>query len=357
MRTVAVTRIGDLRDLDPSTRGRVGVVDLPDRDVGPEDVRIRVAYAGICGSDPHVVEGFFGTEVPRGLGHEVSGVVVELGDRATRTGLRVGDRVGANFMRYCGTCDPCRDGRQQFCRHAREYSRPGMADSVVWHESQVFRLPDEVSLRAGALLEPTAVAVRIVDKMRLRVGDRVVICGGGPIGQLVLQLARLHGATSLTLLEPHAGRRELALRHGADHVIDPVGEHQAARADEITRGQGYDVVVDASGSTRAVAGLLGLATRGGTVVYGAMYPQDYELPLNLAEHLYLRELTLTGVFVSPYAFPRAVRLLPRLDTTAFTGAVFPLEQAEAAFAAHLSGEHLKVLIQPHPDHQPHPDKE
>jgi (R,R)-butanediol dehydrogenase/meso-butanediol dehydrogenase/diacetyl reductase/L-iditol 2-dehydrogenase len=344
MRTVAVTKIGSLRDPDESTRGRIGVVDLPEQPLGPEDVRIRVAYAAICGSDPHLAEGFFGTDVPIGLGHELSGVVEALGERANRNGLRVGDRVAGNFLRFCGTCPPCREGRQQFCEHIQEYNRPGMSETITWHESQVYKLPDSVSLLQGCLLEPTSVAVRIADKTRIKVGDRVVICGGGPIGQLCLQVLKMYGATSLTMIEPIAERREMALRLGADHVIDPVGEDQGARAAEITEGAGYDIVVDASGSTRAVKGLLDIATSGGTVVYGAMYPQEFELPLNLSDYLYLKELTLTGVFVSPYAFPRALRVLPLLQLDDLTRAVFDLEDAAEAFAVHVSGKYPKVVI-------------
>lgn len=344
MRTVAVTKIGSLRDPDESTRGRIGVVDFPEQPLGPEDVRIRVAYAAICGSDPHLAEGFFGTDVPIGLGHELSGVVEALGERATRNGLRVGDRVAGNFLRFCGTCRPCQEGKQQFCENIQEYNRPGMAETVTWHESQVYKLPDDVPLLKGCLLEPTSVAVRIADKTNIKVGDRVAICGGGPIGQLALQVLRMHGATSLTLIEPIADRREMALRHGAEHVIDPVAEDQQARADEITGGRGYDVVVDASGSPRAVRGLLDIAAKGATVVYGAMYPETFEMPLNLSDYLYLKELTLTGVFVSPYAFPRALQILPHLDVDELTRAVFPLESAVEAFEAHVSGAHPKVVI-------------
>ncbi|MEO8527821.1 MAG: alcohol dehydrogenase catalytic domain-containing protein [Pseudolysinimonas sp.] len=344
MKTIAVTKIGNLRDPDPETRGRVGIVDFPAQPLGEEDVRIRVAFAAICGSDPHLAEGFFGTAVPIGLGHEISGVVDALGERAHRTGLAVGDRVAGNFVRFCGTCLPCREGRQQFCEYLQDYNRPGMSEFVTWHESQVYRLPDSVSLLMGCLLEPTSVAVRIVDKAHLEVGQRVAVCGGGPIGQLVVQLMRRHGATSLTMIEPIASRRAMAQRHGAEHVIDPLAQDAVAIAQEITLGRGFDVVVDASGSTRAVSGLLDLAARGGTVIYGAMYPEDFEMPLNLSDRLYLQELTLTGVFISPYAFPRALQLLPQLDVEELTATVFPFWEAVDAFDAHLSGQHPKVII-------------
>ena len=342
--TVAVTKIGSLRDPDAGRRGQIGVVTFPADELGPEDVRLTVAYAAICGSDPHLAEGFFGTEVPIGLGHEISGVITEIGPGVRRTDLAVGDRVSGNFVRFCGTCPPCQDGRQQFCEHLGDYNRPGMARTVVWHESQVYRLPEGVSLLKGCLLEPASVAVRIADKTRIRPGDRVAICGGGPIGQLALQLMHRYGATALTMIEPIAERRELAGRFGARHVVDPTAETLTDRAREITGGAGFDVVIDASGSRHAVAGLLDIAAPGGTVVYGAMYPEDYDLPLNLSDYLYRRELTLTGVFVSPYTFPRAVRLLDELDLEPFLQAVFDLEQAAEAFEEHLSGRHPKVVI-------------
>lgn len=347
--TVAVTKIGRLNAADPDERGAIGVVTFPAQKLGPEDVRIEVAYAAICGSDPHLAEGFFGTDVPIGLGHEISGVVAELGPGVRRSDLQVGDRVSGNFVRFCGSCRPCQDGRQQFCVNLQEYNRPGMARSVVWHESQVYKLPESVSLRKGCLLEPTSVAVRIADKTRLRPGDRVAICGGGPIGQLALQLMRRYGATSLTMIEPIEERRALAKRFGSQFVIDPSTESLTERADQITDGDGFDVVIDASGSRHAVQGLLEIATAGGTVVYGAMYPSDFEMPLNLSEYLYLKELTLTGVFVSPYTFPRAVQLLAELDLEPFLSTVFDLHDAGEAFAAHLTGAQPKVLIRCNPE--------
>jgi L-iditol 2-dehydrogenase len=344
MKTAAVTRLGSLRAEDPKARGIIEVIDLPELPLGPEDVRIAVAFAAICGSDPHIAEGAFGTETPIGIGHEISGTIVELGTHATKKGLALGDRVAGNFLRFCGTCDFCLEGKQQFCRYIQEYNRPGMAESIVWHESQVYKLPDTVSLEEGCLLEPTSVAVRIADKAAIKVGATVAICGGGPIGQLALQIMKRSGATSLTLIEPIAERRAMALRLGADHVIDPVAGGQQAEADDITGGLGFDVVIDASGSPRAVEGLLPLVTRGGTLIYGAVYPAEYQMPLNLFQYCYFNELTITGVFVSPYAFPRAVRVLADLDLSEFTTTIIPLDRVGEAFETHLSGKHPKVIV-------------
>ena len=344
MKVVHVTKIGSLRDPDPRTRGAVGVLDVPEQDLGPEDVRVKVAYCAICGSDPHLAEGIFGTDLPIPLGHELSGVIVELGPKATRKGLRIGDRVAGNFVRFCGTCYYCQNGQQQFCNHIQEYNRPGMAETIVWHESQVYPLPAEVSLRRGCLLEPTSVAVRVMDKAAPRIGERVVVIGGGPSGLLTLQMIKMMGATDLTLVEPIAARRVLGQRYGADQVIDPTSVAVPEAAAELTHGLGYDIVIDCSGSTRAIQSAPVITAKGGRLIFAAMYPGDYEFPLNIHQYCYLHELTITGLFVSPYAYPRAVQIMPRLDLAAFTQSVFELNDAVAAFEAHVSGEHPKVLI-------------
>ncbi|NLM45807.1 MAG: alcohol dehydrogenase catalytic domain-containing protein [Firmicutes bacterium] len=345
MKVAAITKIGSLKDPDPSKRGRVELIDYPEQEVGPEDVKIRVAYCSICGSDPHVAEGIFGTDVPIGLGHEVSGVVEALGEKATKKGLKVGDRVAANFLRFCGTCYYCQNGQQQFCEHTDEYHRPGMAEYVVWHESQVYKLPDNVSLKEGCLLEPTAIAVRAMDKMGHKVGSRVAICGGGPIGQLALQMVKMYGATYLTMIEPVAERREIALSFGAEYVIDPATQDVVEEAMRITGGLGFDVVLDASGAPAAVGNLPRITAKGGTLLYGAMYPGDFTMPLNLFKYCYFNELTISGFYVAPYAFPRALQLLPRLNLKPFTAKVVPLERVAEAYDVHMSSKYLKVLVQ------------
>lgn len=344
MKVVSAIKIGNMRDPDESKRGKVGILDMPMQKMGPEDVRIKVAYCAICGSDPHLVEGIFGWEAPFGMGHKLSGVIMEVGEKATKKGLKVGDRIAGNFLRFCGTCYYCQNGQQQFCQFADESNNPGMAETVVWHESQVYKLPDDVSLRQGCMLEPVSVAVRMMDKVRPRFGDRILISGGGPIGLLGLQAMKMYGATSLTLSEPIASRRELALKYGADHVIDPLNQDILEEAMKITDGLGFDAVVDCSGSVHAVGVLPKLTAKGGTLLYGAMYPNDFEMPLNLYQYCYANELTISGYYVSPYTFPRSKQMLSRFDLEALTEKVFDIDDAEAAFEAQLSGKYPKILI-------------
>ena len=345
-RTVCVIKYGNMKDKDESQRGQVGVLDTPDIPVGPHDVKIKVAYCAICGSDPHIVNRAFPERVPPfGLGHEVSGVVVELGPEATVKGLKVGDRVAGNFMRFCGSCYYCANGQQQFCTDkVSEVGSPGMSEYVVWDEGQVFKLPDDVSLREGCILEPTSVALRIADKSNIMAGMRVAIQGGGPIGLLTLQIMKMRGATSLTLIEPIKERRDIGVSLGADYTIDPTTQDVVEECNKITNGLGYDIVVEVSGFAPAADIPLKIASVCGTILYSAMFPNEFELPVNLYDYCYAKELTITGTMLSPYTFPRAVQLMSRMEYKPFTEISFPLEEAAEAFATHLSGKYPKVLI-------------
>lgn len=345
MKSVTVVKVGSLRDPDAADAGQIRVLDIPEQPVGPEDVKIKVAYCSICGSDPHLAEkNPFGWPVPFGLGHELSGVVVELGPKATRKGLKPGDRVGGNFLKFCGTCYYCQNGQQQFCEFADEYNRPGMSEYIVWHESQVYKLADTVSLKIGCLLEPVSIAVRLMDKVGMRIGQRVAISGGGPIGLLAVQAITMMGAVDLTVIEPIAARRELAKHYGAKHVVDPVAQDVVKTGLELTGGRGYDVVIDCSGSVRAVRPLPDITAKGGKLIYSAMYPNDFEMPVNLSQCFYYKEITVTGLYVAPYAYPRASQILGKMRLNDFISQVYDIDDAEEAFRAHLSGQHPKTLI-------------
>ena len=344
MKSVAVVKLGSLKDPDPEKRGKVAVRDIPEPVVGEEDVKIKVAYCAICGSDPHLIEGIFGWAVPFGLGHEVSGVIVELGKKAALKGLKIGDRVAGNFLHFCGVCYYCQNGQQQFCENIPE-GNSGMSEYVVWHESQVYKLPDNISLRKGCLLEPTSIGIRIADKVQLKAGQRLAINGGGPIGLITLQVLKRCGATSITVFEPIKERRDIAKKFGADYVVDPIACNVVEEMKKITSGRGYDAVVDASGAIAAVKTLPELVAKGGILLYAAMYPKSFEMPFNLYKYCYTNEISVTGFYVSPYTFPRALQFLPEMELDDFITTSFPITQAEKAFEVHTSGKHLKVLIE------------
>jgi (R,R)-butanediol dehydrogenase/meso-butanediol dehydrogenase/diacetyl reductase len=347
VKVVMCTKIGHLKDPDPEKRGKVEVVDMPLRKLGDDELLIKVAYCAICGSDPHVIEGIFRRPAPFGMGHELSGVVVEVGKNAKKNGFKVGDRVGGDFRNCCGTCYYCTNAMEQFCEHATV--EPGMAEYVIWNEKQAVKIPDNVSLKNGCLIEPVAVAVRVMDKTNIKIGQNVVVSGGGPIGLLCLQLINIFGAANLTLIEPIAERRELALKYGAKYVIDPLTQDVKEEAMKITNGRGFDVLLEVSGAPSAAETMLDIAAKYANIIYVAQYSRDYKMPLGLYDMLYHKEVSITGTLVSPYSFTRAAQIIERLDLDALTAKVFDIDDAVAAFDAHMSGKYPKVLIKCNPD--------
>jgi threonine dehydrogenase-like Zn-dependent dehydrogenase len=344
MKAAIAVRRGNLLDPDPAKRARVEIKDVPVREVGPEDIRVRVGYCGVCASDVLALGGLFDRTPPFGLGHEISGTVVEVGPRATRRGLEVGDRVAGNFIKYCGTCYYCLNGEEQFCENGGFNFDKGMAEYVVWHESQAWKLPEGMPLVQGSLLENVSVVVRIADKANMKAGKRVAILGAGPIGLQTLQVMKMFGATDLTISEPAENRRLLAERFGAEHVLDPAEVDVVRQAKEITGGRGFDLIVEASGSPEAAVAAYEIAAPGATVLYIAGYPPGYMLPVPITELFGPKELIFSGVFRSPYTFPRAFQLMSKLDLEPLTRTIFPLDRTEEALIAHSKRLYPKIII-------------
>ena len=321
------------------------VEDVPEQAVGPEDVKIKVEYTSICGSDPHIVDGKLPVSYPpRIMGHEMSGTIVELGEQANTKGLKVGDRVTGNPVRYCGVCDYCRNGLEHYCLKLAVYFPPGtMAESVVWHEQQVFKLPDSISFEEGCLTEPVSVCLRGIDLADIREGSTVAILGLGGIGQILLQLALLSGASQVVVADPVESKRNIALEMGADLAFDPLVEDMWATTMKVTNNRGFDTVIEASGNTDSAKSAIDMAGKAGTMVYFAVYPMNFELPIKPFD-LYARELTVRGVFMSPYLFPRTIAILPKLKLRPLVSKIYPLDEVVEAFEEQKRGQNIKILI-------------
>jgi (R,R)-butanediol dehydrogenase/meso-butanediol dehydrogenase/diacetyl reductase len=319
--------------------------DVPEQEVGPEDVKIKVEYTSICGSDPHIVDGKLPVSYPpRIMGHEMSGTIVELGEQANTKGLKVGDRVTGNPVRYCGVCDYCRNGLEHYCLKLAEYFPPGtMAELVVWHEQQVFKLPDSISFEEGCLTEPVSVCLRGIELADLREGSTVAILGLGGIGQILLQLALLSGASQVMVADPVESKRNVALEMGADLAFDPLVEDMWATTMKVTNNRGFDTVIEASGNTDSAKTAIDMVGKVGTMVYFAVYPMNLELPIKPFD-LYSRELTVRGVFMSPYLFPRSIAILPKLKLRPLVSKIYPLDEVVEAFEEQKRGQNIKILI-------------
>ena len=319
--------------------------------VGPSDVLVKVAACGICGTDVHIWHGDKGSaEVtpPVVLGHELAGIVEAVGERVTT--LRAGDHVTVDPNRYCGKCHFCQIGKKQLCENLYAVGvnrNGGFAEYCAVPEDQCFRLNEDIPLRHGAMAEPLACCLHGIDRAGIRTGDTVLIVGGGAIGLMMLQLARLRGASKVIVSEPVAMRREIALRLGADGVIDPVHEPVAQRVCELLSYPGADVVIECVGSTLAVKQAFEAAGRGTTVLLFSVPKPDTFHSLDLMD-VYRKELTVVGSMINPDTHGRAAALINsgKIRFDEIITHSYPVDRLEEGIRMQMSDESIKVIIEP-----------
>ena len=204
------------------------ICDMSFLPLKPNEVKIQNQAAGICGTDIHIYHGEKGSaEVspPVVLGHEYSGIVTEIGSAVST--VQIGDRVTVDPNMYCGHCRYCRLGKKQNCDHLTAIGvniNGGFAEYSVVPEKQVYRLNPEVSFQVGAMAEPLACCLHGIEITKIMPGDTVCIIGGGTIGLMMVQLAKLCGASLVVLSEPVERRRQIGSSLGADFSFDPQKE-------------------------------------------------------------------------------------------------------------------------------------
>jgi threonine dehydrogenase-like Zn-dependent dehydrogenase len=237
-------------------------------------------------------------------------------------------------------------GHETFCEQRQfpyGYLDSMMAEYAVLHQRQVWKIPDSISLEEASLTEVVGASMPAIDLAPFNFGESVYISGAGSCGLLILQMAKLHGGTKLTVSEPVEAKRKLALKLGADYVIDPMNQNVVAEATKITGGRGFDRVIEASGDPSAILPCVDMVARCGRIVLFAIYPSHYKLTVDL-DKLYFKEAGIQTVFGQSHLFPKAVDLLPKLDLKSMLGPTYPLEKWEEAMEAHKTMQYAKVLI-------------
>ncbi|WP_366249716.1 2,3-butanediol dehydrogenase [Terribacillus aidingensis] len=226
----------------------VKVENIAEPEVSQETVKVKVKFAGICGTDLHeYLHKTFVTEDKMILGHEFTGEIVEVGDNVTK--FKAGDRVAVEPIWGCGECDTCKTGNYNICPDMKSYGiheNGGFAEYVVVKEANVFALPATLSFELAALIEPLAVVLQAIRKSKFKIGDSVALFGAGPIGLLLSESLRAAGASKIFVAEVSEERRKLALEMGADIVINPIEEDAVQVIKNNTNG-GVDVSFDVAG--------------------------------------------------------------------------------------------------------------
>jgi L-iditol 2-dehydrogenase len=305
--------------------------DEPKPEPGPGEVLVRVTAVGICGSDLHWFNeagiGDARFQKPLVLGHEIAGVIAE--------GPKKGVRVAVDPAVPCNECEFCRQGNPNLCTHMR-FAGHGLEDGalreyIAWPDECLFPLPDSLSDADGVMLEPLGVAIHAVDLAHLRAGMSVGVFGCGPIGLLVIQVARLAGAMEVFITEPLSPRLDIA--RGLD-------------AKEWTPGQEVDVAFECAGENGAVEDAIAAAKPGGRVVLIGI-PADDRTSFS-ATVARRKGLTIKLVRRMKFTYPRAIQLVEsgKVDVCSLVSHHFPLEQAQKAFTVAQRRSGLKVIITP-----------
>lgn len=187
--------ITSVRDFEKNTMGTVEMREMPMPEPAEDEVRIKIIYSSICGSDAHTLTGHLGefeegtkAMLPMTFGHELSGVIDKVGPKAEALGYHVGDKVIANYAKYCYACDNCRSGHENLCSHV-QFCMNGFAEYAVYHVTQVHKLPENYDLETAALIEPLTIALAAAEQAHISYGKSVAIMGAGGIGLMLVQLA------------------------------------------------------------------------------------------------------------------------------------------------------------------------
>jgi L-iditol 2-dehydrogenase len=315
--------------------------EVPEPRPAAGQVLVAVHTAGICGSDVHATQGLFPATPPRVLGHEYSGVVLEVGRGVSRRWI--GRAVACEPSYGCGACDPCRHQRVSQCERTTRVG--GFAERVVLPRACVHPLPEGVDPATAALAEPAACCLSGLEMFRMPRDATVLVIGGGVMGLLTLALARTRGAARTVLSDPIAERRAVAGRLGADHLVDPTREDLDAVIGRLTDGCGADVVCEAVGHPDLLGQAVRLVRSRGVVQLVGVCPVGSRLPADLYD-FHFRELTLLGAYGRGAAFGRVLRLLPRLGVAGLVTARLPLDRVADAFALAAAGRGLKTALAP-----------
>jgi len=332
---------------------RWSVENVPIPQPGPGEALLRVIQTGVCGTDEHLLHGGFIAKFPLIPGHEMVAEVVEVGQGVTTPA--VGTQVAVDNTVFCGDCDPCREGTPLFCKNFTSLgcnAPGGFSEYVVLRASKLYPL-EGLDPDIAVFTEPTACAMHGVDVLALTPASDVLIFGAGPTGLILAQLVRIAGAARVTVAAPTQSKLDLALRHRANHVVQVDRADAAASTRQLREiaPNGFDAVIEATGSTHVLEEAIGLTKTGGTVLVYGLADERAVAGIRPYE-IFSRELTLKGSFAQANCIGRALFALQsgRIDTSGLITQKVDLDDfAQALSNLHLSEQIKTVVVPPKAD--------
>lgn len=330
------------------------LTDIPQPEIGPSDLLIRVKACGICGSDVHGFDGSTGRRIPPiVMGHEAAGVVERTGAAVTR--FQPGDRVTFDSTVYCGECFFCLRGQQNLCDNRQvlgvscnEFRRYGaFAEYVSVPERILYKIPDNVPFAHAAMIEAISVAVHAVSITPIVLNDAAVVVGTGMIGLLVVQALKLSGCGRVIAIDVDDAKLKAALELGADHVINSQSQNAKAEVLALTQGRGADVAIEAVGATNPIATAIDCVRKGGAVTLVGNVSPTVQIPL---QAVVSRQIKLIGSCASAGEYPTCLELLSSgaIRVESMITAQSPLTEGARWFERLYSKEPnlMKVILEP-----------
>jgi L-iditol 2-dehydrogenase len=329
--------------------GRIVIEEVPRPEPGPDEVVVRVFTVGVCGSDVHAYLGEHPfIDCPIVPGHEFAGVIDAVGPDVAE--WERGQKVTVEPSLVCGACYNCRRGRYNICQNLQVIGcqTPGaLAEYLAVPSSKLVPLPEGMSLEAGALVEPAAVAVGIVRQGGYIGGKKAVVMGAGTIGLMTMQVAKAHGAAVVLQTDVVDQRLERAAELGADATINVAEQELAAAIEEAFGADGADIVYECVGIEATIASAIRVARKGSRIVVGGVFGERTCVDMAYVQD---HELELVGSLM--YRRPDFIEAVRLLDEKLIRGLPlvthrFPLDRAAEAFETALQGGEtaLKVLVQ------------
>ena len=329
--------------------------DIEVPEIKPNEVLIRVAACGICGSDVHGMDGSSGRRIPPiVMGHEAAGTISEVGSNAGEQ-WKIGDRVTFDSTVYCGECWHCRRGEVNLCDDRMvlgvscdDYRRYGaFAEYVAVPAHILYRLPDNITFEQAAMVEAVSVAVHAVERTPVHLGDSAVVFGGGMIGLLCLQTLKAAGCGFTAVVDLDAGKLETAKKLGADLCVNPSERDAPEAIREATGGRGADIAMEAVGIAPTMQGAIASLRKGGSCTLVGNLAKTVEMPL---QEVVTRQISLIGTCASAGEYPACLDLIARgvIDVDSLISEVKPLDEGAEWFARlHKGAEGLtKVILKP-----------
>jgi len=325
-------------------------IDMPQ--LKETEVLIKLEYVGICGSDVHYLEyGAIGDFLVEGdfiLGHECAGTIVETGKKVKS--LKIGDRVALEPGCTCGQCEFCKTGKYNLCPDVKFLATPPyhgcLQTYISFPENMCFLLPDGISTKEGALIEPLAVGIHAASQGNISLGDSVVILGSGCIGLVTLLACKAYGATDITVVDVIEKRLDYAEKLGATRIINAKEKDILEEVDKITNGKGMNIVIETAGNKTTIFQSSYLVKRGGTIVLVGMAPESI-IEYDFAK-IMSKEATIKSVFRYRNVYPKAIEAIQKglINVSGIASHEFAFEDTEKAFdfVIHHKDDVVKAVI-------------